>query len=197
MTGATDRWGDLVGFLKAGLTQPRRVSAVLPSGRALAKLITRGIGPETGPVIELGPGTGVFTAALLARGVRASELALVELDACLAARLQQRYPDACVLCMDATHLATAALFNGTPAGAAISGLPLLSLSRREVTEVLQAAFAHLAEGAAFYQFTYGLGCPVPAKVLETLALQAVCEGRTLANVPPAAVYRITRRVSAN
>ena len=40
-----------------------------------------------GPVIELGPGTGVFTRALLARGVPTHRLALIEADPVFASAL--------------------------------------------------------------------------------------------------------------
>ncbi|HYF53350.1 MAG TPA: hypothetical protein VEA41_03745, partial [Salinarimonas sp.] len=69
---------DVVPFLKAWLRQPLQVAAVAPSSRALAGLMTRGIGPCTGPVVELGPGTGSFTRALLERGVAEADLVLVE-----------------------------------------------------------------------------------------------------------------------
>jgi hypothetical protein len=56
-----------------------RVGAVAPSGRALADLITAEITQDTAPVIELGPGTGVFTAALMQRGVPQDRLALMSM----------------------------------------------------------------------------------------------------------------------
>lgn len=83
-------------------------------------------------------------------------------------------------------------FRGVPVGAVISGLPLLSMPDRKVTAILDGAFAHLRPGAAFYQFTYGPRCPVPRPILDGLDLTATHIGRTLLNVPPAAVYRISR-----
>ncbi len=59
---------DAYHFFRAWMRDPLRVASVTPSGKALADLIVREIGPQTGRVIELGPGTGVFTRALLRRG---------------------------------------------------------------------------------------------------------------------------------
>jgi hypothetical protein len=46
---------------------------------------------------------------------------------------------------------------------------------------------------AFYQFTYGPRCPVSPLILDRLGLQAEHIGRALANLPPAGIYRISRR----
>lgn len=183
---------DRLAFLRAWLGAPLRVAALAPSSEALARLITSGISAEQAPVIELGAGTGVFTRALLARGVPEELIALVESDANLARLLQARFPRSQVLTLDAARLRGAALFGGVPAGAVVSGLPLLSMPPRRITAVLAAAFGCLRPGAPFYQFTYGVRCPVPARVMERLGLSAAPVGRTLANLPPATVYRITR-----
>ena len=75
----------------------------------------------------------------------------------------------------------------------VSGLPLLSMPAKTVSAILAGSFAHLREDGCFYQFTYGPRCPVPGKLLEGLGLEATRMGRTLRNIPPAAVYRIARR----
>lgn len=181
---------DAYHFFRAWMRDPLRVASVTPSGKALADLIVREIGPETGRVIELGPGTGVFTRALLRRGVAEENIVLVEMGAEFAALLQQRFPKAQIVCTDAARIAR---FCAAPAGAAISGLPLLSMRPEKVFAILAGTFARLGEGAALYQFTYGLRCPVPRAVLDRLGLSAVRVGGTLRNVPPAFVYRISRK----
>lgn len=179
-------------FFQAWLRSPLRVAAVAPSGRALASLITRDISRETGPVIELGPGTGAFTRALLARGVRQQDLTLIEAGSEFAVALQARYPAARTLWMDAARLRTVELFNGQPAGAVVSGLPLLSIAPRKVIAILIGAFAKMRPDGTFYQFTYGPRCPVPRRVLDHLGMTAERVGGTLANLPPASVYRLRR-----
>lgn len=188
-----NRSSETLQFFRAWLSEPLRVAAVMPSGRALAALIVSEVSAETGPILELGPGTGVFTRALLARGVAEENLALIEFGSEFAAKLNADFPRAKTLCMDAARLHDVELFDDTPAGAVISGLPLLSMSPRTVYSILEGAFAHLRTDGTFYQFTYGPRCPVSRPLLDRLGLKASYLGGTFANVPPAAVYRIQRR----
>ena len=180
-------------FFRSLIADPRRVAAIAPSSPALANAITAEITPFSAPVIELGPGTGVFTRALLARGVPEEKLALVEYGPDFARMLQSRYPRARVLRMDAARLKSVELFGGEPVGAVVSGLPLLSMPANEVIAIMDGAFAHMRIDGAFYQFTYGPRCPVRRSILDRLGLKSVRIGGALANMPPASVYRIRRR----
>ena len=164
-----------------------------PSSELLAQLITQEIRPCGRPIIELGAGTGVFTRALLARGVRESDLTLIEYGSDFMRILQQRFPQARVLWMDASQLANYGLFPSPTVDAVISGLPLLTMSPRKVMSILSGAFTYVRAQGGFYQFTYGPRCPVPRPILDRLGLKATRIGATVRNIPPAAVYRITRR----
>lgn len=184
---------DTLNFFRAWIADPLRIAAVAPSGPALANLITSEISGESGPVLELGPGTGVFTRALLARGVQEQHLTLVEHSLEFVDLLRQRFPAARVRRMDAARLAAGNLAEHDKVGAVVSGLPLLSMKPGKVLAVLAGAFSRLHPGGALYQFTYGPGCPVPRRVMNRLDLEATCIGRAVLNVPPAAVYRIRKR----
>ena len=183
---------EAIGFFRAWLADPLRVASVTPSGKALARLITLEISEQTGPVIELGPGTGTFTHALLARGVRPEDLVLVESEPDFADALQSRFPGIRTLCTDAARLRMVTPFGDRPVGAVVSGLPVLSMAPRQVMAILKGSFRQMVPNGAFYQFTYGPRCPVRPEVLDRLGLEARRVGRALANVPPAAVYRISR-----
>lgn len=187
---------DTLTFLRAWLANPLRVGAVMPSSDRLGDLITREIGPASGPVLELGPGTGVFTQALIRRGVRPQDLTLVELGAEFADMLAIRYPDATIVRVDAARMASGGLAEARRHGAAVSGLPLLSMPAPKVMRILNGAFRLLDDGAGLYQFTYGWRCPVPDAILDRLDLEAKKIGTELSNVPPASVYRIARRLGA-
>jgi phosphatidylethanolamine/phosphatidyl-N-methylethanolamine N-methyltransferase len=180
-------------FLRALSSDPGLVGAIAPSGAALARLITSEIGHHSGPIVEFGPGTGVFTQALLAQGVREEDLTLVEYRSDFAKLLQERFPRARVLRIDAGSLHKHDLFQNAPVGAIVSGLPLLNMPSRKIVRILSGAFRYMRPRGAFYQFTYGPRCPVPRTFLDRLGLRASCLGRALVNIPPAAVYRITRR----
>jgi len=186
---------DILNFWRAWLRAPRSIGALAPSGSSLTRLMTSHVDHCDGPVIELGPGTGVFTRALLARGLPTHRLALVETDPVFAQTLTLRYPGARVLSMDAAQLgATLPLFGDERASAVISGLPLLSMPAGQVAAIIRGVFEQqLHADGAFYQFTYGPRCPLPRQLLEQLDLKAVCIGSALFNLPPASVYRIDRR----
>ena len=189
---------DTLAFLRAWLRDPRGIGAVTPSGSALARLMTSQVDALDGPVIELGPGTGALTRALLARGVPLHRLALIEADPHFAEALGRRYPQATILRMDAARLGdTEPLFGDERACAVVSGLPLLSMPPAQVAAIVQGVFERqLRPGGLFYQFTYGPRCPLPPALLARLELQAHRVGSALLNLPPAAVYCISRRAES-
>ncbi|MBN3789297.1 rRNA adenine N-6-methyltransferase family protein [Burkholderia sp. Ac-20353] len=183
-------------FLRTWLRNPRRVGALAPSSPALAALITAQIPHDNASVIELGAGTGVFTRALLARGVNSDRLVLVEADPAFATALRHQFPALRVMQMDATGLGITDGFFGTErAHAIVSGLPLVAMPVEQAVAIVQGAFAHhLAAGGAFYQFTYAPRCPIPARHLEAIGIRAARVGIAWMNFPPAVVYRFERRI---
>ena len=183
---------EFVQFFRSWVSDPMRVAAIAPSGERLARLMTQEIEALDGPILELGPGTGVFTHALKERGVPESDLTLIEFGEEFAARLRGRFPEARVVQMDAAQLAQCGLFADAPFGAVVSGLPLLSMSPDKIAAIVGGAFATMRSGGAFYQFTYGPRCPVSRSILDRLGLTAVRIGGTVRNLPPATVYRISR-----
>jgi phospholipid N-methyltransferase len=150
------------------------------------------VGPQAGPVLELGAGTGVFTRALLERGIGPDDLTVVEFDDAFASLLASRFPEVGVIHADAARLSKYPELQGRRFGAALSGLPLLSMPLRKVVMILRGAFGSMHPQGSFYQFTYGPVCPVPTPVLERLGLAERVVGRTFRNVPPATVYAISR-----
>ena len=184
---------DLLPFLRAWLAAPLRVAAIAPSGPALARAITAGISAEAMPVIEFGPGTGVFTQAILDAGVTADQLIVVEAGADFATLMRARFPAVRLVEASAGALSEVALFGRGMVGAVVSGLPILSMPKPVVTAILTTAFAELRQGGAMYQFTYGFRCPITDSVLDDLGLVATRTATVLVNAPPASVYRITRR----
>lgn len=192
MIAASCTASDNLTFLRQWARRPLRVASVTPSGRALSRLITREINAGTGSVLELGPGTGVFTAALLSREVPENKLTLIETDVSFAALLTKRYSLARIVNMDASKLGEQTFANEEPFGAVVSGLPLLSMPPETVKNILKGSFACMGPDASLYQFTYGLKCPVSQNILDDLGLKAVRIGWTWRNFPPAGVYRFSR-----
>ena len=112
-------------FLRALSADPGLVGAIAHSGHALARLITSEIRHDSGTLLNSARETGVFTQALLAQGVREKDLTLVEYRSDFAKLLQERFPEARVLRMDAGSLHQHDLSHDGSVGAIVSGLPLL------------------------------------------------------------------------
>ncbi len=177
-------------FLRRLITNPRQVSAIAPSSRFLARAMVAGLGPKTGRVVEFGPGTGVFTRALLQAGVRPADLTLFELDPAFVANLCATFPGVTVHHAPA-DLAAKHLAPGV--GAVISGLPLLSMPAPVRRAIVGAAFDILAPGAPYIQFTYGAKPSVPAEIVAEMGLLVEETAHVWANLPPARVHRFTRK----
>lgn len=188
----TDFWFDAAKFVREWLRHPLDIAAVAPSGKALASLITREIDGSSGTVLELGPGTGVFTRALAQRGVAERDLTLIELSSSFAGLLESRFPASTILNVDAADLRNSGLPAAQRFGAVVCGLGLRNMPSSQVEGIIQGSFAVLAPRASFYLFTYGGRCSVPNDVLDRLGLSAEKVGSTLCNLPPASVYRLRR-----
>lgn len=179
-------------FLLEWVKAPLRTASIIPSSEHLAQKMVKGLSAESGPVIELGPGTGVFTRALLNAGVAEADLTLIELNRTFAYKLKSRYPQSRVFNASAEQLPQLKL---APAGAVVSGLPFLSMRDHIVDEILAGSFKMLKNDGVFIQFTYGHRCPVKAHLLRKHDLVAERSSFVLTNFPPASVYHIRRRNS--
>jgi phosphatidylethanolamine/phosphatidyl-N-methylethanolamine N-methyltransferase len=181
---------DALTFLRNLRMRPRHTGAVLPSGRALAKLMAAQVDPtRDGPVLELGPGTGVFTKALIDRGVAPARLVLIEFNPAFVRHLRKHFPGVLVLHASAFDLAKIWHERGLPAPAAIvSGLPLLNFPVELGTTLVNQCLELLQNGGALAQFTYSQRPSVPAPA----GAQVKLAGRVWRNIPPASVWRYER-----
>lgn len=188
---------DEVRFLQSWLQNPLRTGAVSPSGRALARTMANYVDPaQDGPVIELGPGTGPVTAALIARGVAPERLVLIEYNPEFCKLLRLRFPAATVIEGDAYNMArTLEGQLDRPSTAVVSSLPLFTRPAPERHGLLDQAFGLSVPRAPFIQFTYAVVSPVP---LAPERFDAHVSQRIWANLPPARVwvYRSTKREAA-
>ena len=99
------RLDDEVRFIRSWIERPLTIGAVTPSGKILARTMARYVDPDSdGPVVELGPGTGPVTEALVQAGVAPSRLVLVEFNAGFCRILRSRFPDATLVQGDAYSL---------------------------------------------------------------------------------------------
>ena len=141
---------------------------------------------SSGPVIELGPGTGPVTEALVEHGVDPARLILVEFNPDFCRLLRKRYPAATVVQGDAYRLRRLLdTFVREPAAAVVSGLPLVTKPLRTRLRLIADAMGLLAPGAPFIQFTYAMVPPIP-KALS--GIKAEASELIWMNLPPARVW---------
>jgi len=181
------RLDDEVRFIRSWLEKPLAIGAVTPSGKVLARTMARYVEPAVcGPVIELGPGTGPVTEALVEQGVEPERLVLVEFNPAFCQLLRARYPAATVVQGDAYSLRRAlASLARQPAAAVVSGLPLVTKPLRTRLRLLRDAFAMMRPGAPFVQFTYAVVSPIPTALF---GIRAEASERIWMNLPPARVW---------
>jgi len=181
------RLDDEVRFIRSWIEKPLSIGAVTPSSRMLARAMAGYVDPSTaGPVIELGPGTGPVTEALVAQGIAPSRLVLVEFNPTFCRLLHKRYPDANVVQGDAYSLKR--LLTGKlaePAAAVVSGLPLFTKPLTTRLRLLYEAFGLMLPSAPFVQFTYATIPPIP-KALDRVRAEA--SERIWMNIPPARIW---------
>jgi phosphatidylethanolamine/phosphatidyl-N-methylethanolamine N-methyltransferase len=183
----TLRLDDEMQFIRSWFEKPLSTGAVMPSSKALARTMASYVDPQSkGPVIELGPGTGPVTEALVQRGIDPKRLVLVEFNPDFCLLLRKRYPAATVVQGDAYRLRR---LLGTavrePAAAVVSGLPLVTKPLRTRLRLISDAMALLAPGAPFIQFTYAMVPPIP-KALS--GIKAEPSDTIWMNLPPARVW---------
>jgi phosphatidylethanolamine/phosphatidyl-N-methylethanolamine N-methyltransferase len=180
-------------FIKQWIENPRLIGAVSPSGPALAKTMAAFVDLDReGPIVELGPGTGPVTKALLARGIAPERLLLVEYESRFCHMLAERYPGVKIVQGDAYGLKKT--LQGKIDGqvsTVVSSLPLLVRPERDRVELLHQAFELMGDDGLFIQFTYGLAkSPMP---LHAHGVSGAYSGKgsapILLNIPPARVWR--------
>ncbi|MGO4386666.1 class I SAM-dependent methyltransferase [Microvirga sp. 2YAF29] len=182
-----DRFQDEARFLRSWLERPLVVGAVTPSGKVLARTMASYVDPRIpGPVIELGPGTGPVTDALINRGIEQERLVLVEFNPEFCQLLKRRFPKATIIQGDAYDLQeTLSGILKEPAAATVSSLPLFTKPMDQRLDLLEAAQEMMHPSAPFIQFTYAVVPPIPAR---STYYKAKASNRIWRNLPPARVW---------
>lgn len=182
-----DLFEDEARFLRSWFERPLVTGAVTPSGRLLARTMASYVDPGLpGPVIELGPGTGPVTDALVRRGIAPERLVLVEYNPDFCELLRRRFPGATVLRGDAYRMReTLRGIVSEPAVATISSLPLFTKPLEQRLDLLEEAHDLMRPSAPFVQFTYAVVPPIPARSSRYTASRS---NKVWLNLPPARVW---------
>jgi len=145
-------------FLREWLANPQHTGSVTPSSPLLASAMARWLprDPES-YVLELGPGTGAVTAALLKRGLREDRLVAIENNPNLARLLQKKFPSAHIIAGDAWEMDTLLAELPVPVtsvGAVISSLPLLNFPKAQADALAHKIRSVLEPRGRLVQYSY-------------------------------------------
>ncbi|MCY1138095.1 methyltransferase domain-containing protein [Actinoplanes sp. Pm04-4] len=182
-------------FLTEFLRSPLTVGAVAPSGSALARVATAPV-PRASDVVvvELGPGTGAFTAAIQQRLAGRGRHVVLEINERFAEQLSRRFPSVEAVVADAADIGTVL---SERADVIVSGLPWAAFAPGRQRDVLAAATEVLRPDGVFTTFAYvhARWAPPARRLHRSLEsrFDEVVTGRTVwANLPPALVYSCRR-----
>ena len=159
----SQRFDEEIRFFKTWIDQPRAVGAVLPTSgptaRKMASLIDHA---SDNPVLELGPGTGVITKAILEKGVSPERVYSVEYSDQFVDGLRASFPRVNFLQGDACKLDDVLPdLGGRKFDAVISGIPLLNFSVDHRIALLNDLLSRLNPGRPVIQISYGPKSPIP------------------------------------
>lgn len=180
-------WSDRLAFLEQFIRHPRQVASIVPSSRFLERRVAGCLGPGAGVFVELGPGTGGITRAILERIPAESRLIAVELNPILAGRVARiADPRLVVHCGSAEDLPEILREHRCEqADAVVSGLPFSTIGRRRAKRILDAVSRSLTPDGEFIAYHI-------RGTLERLAgsrFEAVEASTEWLSLPPMRIYR--------
>lgn len=178
-------------FLWQNIRSPFTTGSVTPSGRQLSRLMFETLAPDADDiVVEFGPGTGVFTRALLRGGVATENLILIEFSPDFVKFLRAEFPNVKVIEGSAADLPRhLAELGHSKVKKIISGLPLRTMPEPLRVAITKAVATSLDRGGTYVQFSYFRIPPLPERLAGSLGLTGRCIGMVLRNLPPAFVYQ--------
>ncbi|MFY0595766.1 MAG: methyltransferase type 12 [Cognatishimia sp.] len=180
---------DFALFFGEMMRRPTQVVAIAPSSAATARLMIRGLIHTRGPIVEIGPGTGSFTKAIVASGVAPERLTLLEMNPRFCEILAEKFPGVRVLNRKAQDIQDIGL---TDIEAVISGVPVLSRPTIQ-REVVGRALEVMAPNGFFNQITYSPHSPISTEMQQELGVHSKKLGTVWANLPPARVFQFKKR----
>ncbi len=192
---AAKHFDEEIRFFKTWIDKPKALGAVLPTSSATATRMASLINPLcTDPVLELGPGTGVITKAILARGVRPENLYSIEHTEAFLPQLKADFPNVKFIHGDAFELDEALPdMKGRKFDTVISAVPLLNFSVERRVYYLNSLFKRLNPGRPVVHISYGPMSPIPPD-WQTYSVEPF--DWMLRNIPPARLW-VYRQILAS
>ncbi|HVM16798.1 MAG TPA: methyltransferase domain-containing protein [Gaiellaceae bacterium] len=182
---ALDRARERARFVRAFLSSPREVGALLPTSRRTVRAMLDLAPVERARlVVELGAGTGVHTREILRRLPPEGRLLAFEIDAALADALAAELRDPRLRVVAESAANVEAHLDGEHADVIVSAVPFTSIGAAARREILDASRRALAEDGTMLVLQYS---PLMRRELERV-FASVERRLSLLNVPPAVLF---------
>lgn len=158
-----EKFDDELKFFKGWIDKPKAVGSIVPTSSITARKMASIIDTNSGlPVLEVGPGTGVITRAILERGVKPENLYAVEYSHDFVQHLRRLYPGVNVIEGDAFNLNdTLGEHSGLTFDSVVTGVPLLNFPVAQRISYLESLLDRIPAGRPVVQLTYGPMSPIP------------------------------------
>ena len=181
-------------WIRNYLKHPIQLGSLLPSSAKVGDLIVDHIRPNNeGPILELGAGTGRVTNAILRKGIKQSNLVLVEKSPDFCRLLNNLFPEATVLCADAMEIDRLSSDLGIEGYKEIvSAIPLRMISSQVREAIFLKSLNLLKHKGSFSQVTFLPRCPIPDTVIQSASVRLIYNGMSFRNLPPAFVWRVEK-----
>jgi len=187
----SERFDEELRFLKGWVDKPKAVGAILPTSAVTARRMASVVEPGSGlPVLELGPGTGVITKAILARGIAPDRLYSVEYSEDFVRFLRNAYPGVNFIQGDAFDLdTTLGAHRDLVFDSVVSAVPLLNFPTERRIAYVEDLLSRIPPGRPVVQITYGPRSPVSPRggSYEARRLDFV-----IRNIPPTTLWIYSR-----
>jgi len=159
-----EKFDEEIRFFRGWIDKPKAVGSIVPTSGVTARKMASIVRPERDDmVLELGPGTGVITRAILERGVKPDNLVSVEYSADFVERLKRDMPGVNFVHGDAFELeAVLAPWKDRSFDSVISAIPMLNFPVSARVSLLESMLDLLPAGRPVVQITYGAVSPIPA-----------------------------------
>jgi len=185
------KFDEEIRFFKGMMQGPKTVGSIMPTSSITARRMASVIDTNSGlPVLELGPGTGAITKAILARGVRPESLVAIEYSTEFYQHLVRLYEGVHFINGDAFDLdRTLGVLRGQTFDSVISAVPLLNFPMQDRVALLESLLDRLPAGRPVMQISYGPVSPIIARP-ERYHIQHY--DFVVRNIPPAQLWTYRR-----
>lgn len=187
----TRKFDDELRFFKTWMGSPKTTGSILPTGPHLAKSMASIVRADSGlPVLELGPGTGVITRAILNRGIAPDKLYSLEYEEDFIGKLRASFPGVNFIQGDAFDLdAVLSEIEVDKFDSVVSSLPLLNFPRSKRDKLINQLLDLVPPGRPVVQYSYGAKSPISTN-RQNYTIER--HDWIMRNVPPARVWLYRR-----